>query len=58
MTDLFDEKAADWDAGDMKQKLSNAIGSCIAEQIDLKADQPVRFHGICTVEHTFLFPLP
>jgi len=48
MADLFDEKAADWDAGDMKQKLSNAIGSSIIEQLDLKADMQVMDFGAGT----------
>ncbi|MDX8387863.1 MAG: class I SAM-dependent methyltransferase [Ghiorsea sp.] len=48
MVDLFDEKAADWDAGDMKQKLSKAIGSSIVEQVDLKPDMQVMDFGAGT----------
>jgi len=48
MVDLFDEKAADWDAGDMKQKLSKAIGSNIVEQVTLKADMQVMDFGAGT----------
>jgi len=35
MSDLFNEKATDWDAGDMVQKLSSAIGTAIIEQSSL-----------------------
>lgn len=48
MTDLFDEKAADWDAGDMKQKLSKAIGSAIVEGVALKVDMQVMDFGAGT----------
>jgi len=48
MSDLFDEKAADWDAGDMKQRLSNAIGSSIVDRVNLEADMQVMDFGAGT----------
>ncbi|MDX8382206.1 MAG: class I SAM-dependent methyltransferase [Ghiorsea sp.] len=48
MADLFDEKAADWDAGDLKQKLSNAIGSSIVDRVNLEANMQVMDFGAGT----------
>ena len=48
MTDLFDEKAADWDAGEMKQRLSQAIGSAIVDNIALTEDMEVMDFGAGT----------
>ena len=33
MTDLFNEKAKDWDASEMRKALSSAIGSSILENV-------------------------
>lgn len=48
MTDLFQEKAADWDAGDMKQQLSRAIGSSINESVVLNCEMKVMDFGAGT----------
>ncbi len=48
MADLFDEKAADWDAGDMKQKLSKGIGSAILKSIHLSEAMHVMDFGAGT----------
>lgn len=48
MADLFDEKAADWDAGDMKQQLSRAIGAAIVAQVPLNAAMNVMDFGAGT----------
>ncbi|MBL4653733.1 MAG: methyltransferase domain-containing protein [Flavobacteriales bacterium] len=48
MVDLFDGKAADWDSGDMKQKLSKAIGAAIVNQVPLKAGMQVMDFGAGT----------
>ena len=48
MTDLFQDKAADWDAGDMKQQLSRAIGSAIARAVVLNGEMQVMDFGAGT----------
>ena len=48
MTDLFNEKAQDWDADDMKQRLSAAIGASIIKHVPLKQDMYVMDFGAGT----------
>jgi len=48
MSDLFDEKSKDWDADEMKQKLSAAIGSSIIEYVDLNPQMSVMDFGAGT----------
>ena len=48
MSDLFDNKAADWDAGELKQKLSQAIGSAIVKQLPLNHEMSVMDFGAGT----------
>ncbi len=48
MSDLFNEKATDWDAGDMVQQLSSAIGSAIIEQTTLNNSMHVMDFGAGT----------
>ena len=45
MTDLFIEKAKDWDANEMS---SSAIGSAILEQVSLYDHMQVMDFGACT----------
>jgi len=48
MTDLFNEKAKDWDADEMKKMLSSAIGSSIIEHIPLHDQMRVMDFGAGT----------
>jgi len=48
MTDLFQEKAQDWDVNDMVRGLSNGIGSAILENVDLDASMQVMDFGAGT----------
>ncbi len=48
MTDLFNEKAKDWDADEMKKMLSAAIGSLILEHIPLHDQMRVMDFGAGT----------
>ena len=48
MTDLFNEKAKDWDADEMKKMLSSAIGSSILEHIPLHDQMRVMDFGAGT----------
>jgi len=48
MTDLFNEKAKDWDANEMKKTLSSAIGSSILEHVSLHDQMRVMDFGAGT----------
>jgi predicted TPR repeat methyltransferase len=48
MTDLFDEKAKDWDADEMKKKLSATIGSSILNNVGLHDQMLVMDFGAGT----------
>ncbi|MDX2471781.1 MAG: class I SAM-dependent methyltransferase [SAR324 cluster bacterium] len=48
MTDLFEEKAKDWDTNDMVTKLSGAIGKSILTQIELNSAWHVMDFGAGT----------
>ncbi len=48
MTDLFNEKAKDWDANQMRKMLSSAIGSSIIEQVPLNEQMNVMDFGAGT----------
>jgi len=48
MSDLFTEKAKDWDADDMRKKLSSSIGSSIVEQIPFHGKMDVMDFGAGT----------
>ena len=48
MTDLFNEKAKDWDANEMRTKLSAAIGSSILEHVSLHEQMRVMDFGAGT----------
>jgi predicted TPR repeat methyltransferase len=48
MTDLFEEKAQDWDANEMVGQLSLAIGSAILSNVSLKPDMQVMDFGAGT----------
>jgi len=48
MSDLFNEKATDWDSRDMVQKLSSAIGTAIIEQTSLQNSMHVMDFGAGT----------
>ncbi len=48
MSDLFNEKATDWDAGDVVQRLSSAIGKAIIEQTSLNNSMHVMDFGAGT----------
>ena len=48
MTDLFEEKAKDWDANERRNKLSTAIGSSILEHVKLHDQMTVMDFGAGT----------
>ena len=48
MTDLFNEKAKDWDASEMRKALSSAIGSSILENVYLHDQMSVMDFGAGT----------
>lgn len=48
MTDNFKERSKDYDANDMVQQLSSAVGSCIIENIELNAQMQVLDFGAGT----------
>ena len=48
MTDLFEEKAEDWDRREVVRALSNAIGSAMVEQVPFAADMTVMDFGAGT----------
>lgn len=48
MTDMFKEKAEDWDVNDMIKQLSSAIGGCIIENVELNAQMHVMDFGAGT----------
>ncbi|MCW9023265.1 MAG: methyltransferase domain-containing protein [Gammaproteobacteria bacterium] len=48
MSDLFKEKAGDWDASQMKIELSSAIGSTILAQVSLNNEMKVMDFGAGT----------
>ena len=48
MSDLFKEKAGDWDANEMRQELSSAIGSSILEHVSLDGEMNVMDFGAGT----------
>ena len=48
MTDLFNEKAKDWDANEMRTKLSSAIGSSILAHVSLHDQMRVMDFGAGT----------
>jgi 2-polyprenyl-3-methyl-5-hydroxy-6-metoxy-1,4-benzoquinol methylase len=48
MTDLFEEKAKDWDKRERIQKLSSAIGGCILQNVALNASMQVLDFGAGT----------
>ncbi len=48
MSDLFTEKARDWDANDMVKQLSSAIGGTILNQVSLNAQMRVLDFGAGT----------
>lgn len=48
MTDLFEEKAQDWDVNDMVRALSTAIGGCILDNVALNDQMHVMDFGAGT----------
>jgi putative AdoMet-dependent methyltransferase len=48
MTDLFQEKAQEWDTNDMIKRLSSAVGSCILEHVELNEHMQVMDFGAGT----------
>ncbi len=48
MTDLFKEKAGDWDANELRKKMSNAIGSSILQNVKLNTQMTVIDFGAGT----------
>ena len=48
MTDLFESKAADWDKGDMKQMLSQAIGGAMVQKVAFQPQHHVMDFGAGT----------
>lgn len=48
MSDLFTEKAQDWDANEMIKQLSTGIGNTILKQVDLNEDMRVLDFGAGT----------
>lgn len=48
MTDLFKEKSSDWDASQMRQQLSSAIGACILKTVVLDQQMHVMDFGAGT----------
>jgi len=48
MTDLFEEKAEDWDRREMVRQLSEAIGSAMVEQVPFEASMRVMDFGAGT----------
>lgn len=48
MSDLFNEKAKDWDADEMKKELSSAIGAAIIENVTLNEQMNVMDFGAGT----------
>lgn len=48
MTDLFQEKAQEWDTNDMIKLLSAAVGSCILEHVELNEHMQVMDFGAGT----------
>lgn len=48
MTDLFASKAEDWDNGDMKQMLSQAIGGAMVQEVGFQTNNTVMDFGAGT----------
>ncbi len=48
MTDLFESKAEDWDKGDMKQMLSQAIGGAMVQKVAFQPQHHVMDFGAGT----------
>ncbi|MEO6986604.1 MAG: class I SAM-dependent methyltransferase [Paralcaligenes sp.] len=48
MTDLFQEKAKDWDANDRRKQLSSGIGSCILKNVSMHEQMHVLDFGAGT----------
>lgn len=48
MTDMFKEKAKDWDRNEMVRQLSSAIGGCILDNVELHAQMQVMEFGAGT----------
>ncbi|WP_038247535.1 class I SAM-dependent methyltransferase [Ghiorsea bivora] len=48
MTDLFENKAGDWDKGDMKQMLSQAIGGAMVQKVGFEKQHHVMDFGAGT----------
>ena len=48
MTDLFEEKATDWDANERRSKLASAVGSSILEHVPLHEQMTVLDFGAGT----------
>lgn len=48
MTDLFEQKAKEWDASQMRLQLSTAIGTCILQQVPLTSQMQVMDFGAGT----------
>jgi len=48
MTDLFEHKADDWDKGDMKQMLSQAIGGAMVQKVGFEKQHHVMDFGAGT----------
>ena len=48
MTDLFKEKAKDWDANERRKQLSQAIGGCILQNVSLNEEMHVMDFGAGT----------
>jgi len=48
MADLFEEKAQDWDANEMRRELSTAVGTTILKRVDFHPDMGVMDFGAGT----------
>jgi len=48
MSDLFEEKAKDWDVNEMVQQLSSAVGECIVSHVELDPQMHVMDFGAGT----------
>jgi len=48
MSDLFEEKAKDWDVNEMVQQLSSAVGECIVTNLELTPQMHVMDFGAGT----------
>ena len=56
MTDLFEDKAKDWDANDRRTMLASAIGGSILEHVQLSEDMTVLDFGAGTeIQHGHIF---